>query len=379
MSTSTRVTALDTLRGVAILGTLGTNIWIFTHPGGFAGFVADTAGGDWFETLLRTISNGKFLGLLSIMFGVGIAIQAGSAARKGARWPGWYLWRAALLFIEGVLHYVLIFEGDVLAFYAIVSILVAFLATRSDRAVRAWMVAAATLHVALISLLTAGIVAGGGDIAAGVNGLPSPRTWTGQVAMRLEHWTVFRAEGVFIVALSTLLFLAGVRLWRAGAFTGDERGARIRRRLIGWGLGVGVPLNVAAAFAGPQWFLVDRYLCAPLVAFGLLGGITALVHRMRTEQGPLRAALSAVGRSAMSGYILQNLIASVLCYRWGLGLAERFGHDGPWFTVAMWFAVSALVMAGSAWWMRRHDRGPIETVWHGLYLLPQRGRVETRV
>jgi uncharacterized protein len=134
-----RVAALDVLRGVAILGTLGTNIWIFTTPGGgAAGFLAGTGSG-FAETFLRFLSNGKFLALLSIMFGIGLAMQYSSAVRRGERWPGWYLWRSALLLLEGLIHYVLIFEFDVLMFYALVSVLVAYLVGRSDKVIRGWM------------------------------------------------------------------------------------------------------------------------------------------------------------------------------------------------------------------------------------------------
>ncbi|MGX7828191.1 DUF418 domain-containing protein [Actinokineospora sp. 24-640] len=370
-----RVTALDTLRGVAILGTLGMNIWIFTNPRGFAGFITDTADSGALETVLRTLSNGKFLALLSILFGVGLAIQHDSARRRGARWPGWYLWRAALLFLEGALHYVLLFEGDVLVFYAIVSVIVAALLARSTRVLRAWMIATATAHLALVGLLTAVLVGSGAGIGGGA--LPSPDTWWGQVAMRLEHVVALRSEGLLILPLSTLLFLAGARLWRAGALADTDAGRVLRARLMGWGLGLGVPLNALSAAAGPQWFLVDRYLCAPLVAFGILGLVTALVHRMRAQAGPLRRGVTAVGRCALSGYIGQNLIASALCYPWGLGLAQRFGHLGVGFTAAMWVLVSALLMAGAAWWTRRFDRGPVEMLWHRAYLAPQ--RVETRV
>src|SRR5437868_3992265 len=142
-----RIEALDVLRGIAIMGTLGTNIWIFTDPGGPAGYLESAAHGWAFETFLRFLTNGKFLGLLTLMFGIGLELQYRSAIRKGLRWPGRYLWRAALLFAEGTLHYVLVFEFDVLMGYAITAMLVAYLIGRSERAITRWMVAAGAVHI----------------------------------------------------------------------------------------------------------------------------------------------------------------------------------------------------------------------------------------
>ncbi|MEU4804848.1 DUF418 domain-containing protein [Actinosynnema sp. NPDC023587] len=365
---SGRITALDVLRGVAVLGTLGTNIWIFTDPAGPGGFL-DGASGP-VEALVRMVSNGKFLALLSILFGIGLAVQHRSAVRRGQRWPGWYLWRSALLMVEGLLHFVLIFEFDVLMFYALVSVAVAFLVGRGTRVVWGWLVGAAVVHVLLVGLVTVALFLGeastGGGLAIDTSG------WWAQVRSRLDHFLVLRAEAVFVVPLSTVLFLAGVLLLRAGALEDSVRGRRVRRRLTGWGLGVGLPLNVLTTLAGGEWFAVDRYLCAPLVAFGLLGGITALVHRMRAEPGVLRAGVTAVGRTALSCYIGQNLIASVLCYPWGLDLVGRFGHLGGWFTAVMWVVVSAVLVLGASWWTRRFSRGPVEAVWNWAYRAPQR-------
>jgi len=89
---SSRLASLDVLRGIAILGTLGTNIWIFTHPEGLIGYINGTPDSDWrgVEIGLQLMTQGKFLGLLTVMFGIGLALQQRSARRAGQRWPGNY-------------------------------------------------------------------------------------------------------------------------------------------------------------------------------------------------------------------------------------------------------------------------------------------------
>lgn len=369
--TDKRNTALDVLRGTAILGTLGTNVWIFTDPRGAAGFL-DPPGphgaAGFAETLLRLVADGKFLGLLCLLFGVGLEIQYRSARRRGARWPGWYLWRAVLLFVEGALHYLLIFEFDVLTYYAIVSVLVAFLMMRSERAMRWCLAVVGTTHVLVLLLITA--AAPGTAVSRG----PSTSDWFAGVADRLAMAGTYRAEAFFVIPLSTVLFLAGVLLMRAGVLDDSVAGQQVRRRLMGWCLGIGVPLDLVTGFAGTQWFFVERYAAAPLVSLGLLGLVTEYVRR-RPSGGWLRAGLSAIGRTALSAYIGQNLLGSVLCYGWGLGLAGLLAWARPWWVPACWALICLLLMLGARWWTRRFPRGPVESAWQWAYQWPQRSGV----
>lgn len=369
-----RIDALDVLRGVAILGTFGTNVWLFAEPGGPAAWISTAfTEGDPLESALQALTNGKFLALLTLLFGVGIELQYRSAVRRGNPWPGRYPVRAAILFVEGLVHYVLVFEFDVLMGYAIASVLVAYLVGRSDRAVRAWAGAAGAVYVAVLLAVTGLLLVTPDASASG--SAPDPAltaSWPRQVQLRLEYATLFRAELLLIVPSAVVLFLVGSRLVRAGAFT--EAGAPIRRRLMVVGLGAGVPLNALVAAAGPDWFLVDRYLAPPLVALGLLGLGTTLVQRARRGPGPIRRGLTAVGRTALSCYVLQNLLAAVLCYGWGLGLAERFAGTGPWFVLALWAGVSGLLLGAAPLWLRRADRGPLELLMHRAVAGGQAGR-----
>ncbi|GAA4505121.1 MULTISPECIES: DUF418 domain-containing protein [Nonomuraea] len=370
--TGNRIEALDVLRGAAIAGTLGTNIWIFTSPGGPADLAGALGQAGALESFLRFLANGKFLALLTLLFGVGLELQYRSARRRGLRWPGRYLWRAALLFAEGLLHYVLVFEYDVLMGYGVTAIVVAYLIGRSDRVVTAWMAAVGSLFVLFVGLATAALLYSGASLAGSSPGsLFTEGSYLDQVASRIELAGVYRAEAVFIVPLGVVLFLLGARLLRAGVFDGTERGAALRRRLMAIGLGAGLPLNLVTTFAGPGWFLVDRYLLPPLVALGLLALITSLVRR-DAAPGPLRRGLSNVGRTALSCYVFQNVVASALCYGWGLGLAARLDWLRPWWVPVAWLAICALFMALSTLWLRRFSRGPIEAAWQWAYQLPWR-------
>lgn len=371
-SSGGRIAALDVLRGLAIIGTLASNIWIFTAPGGPAEWISGgMADAEPVQRVLQALSNGKFLGLLTLLFGVGLELQYRSMVRRGMPWPGRYALRAGILFVEGLVHYVLVFEFDVLMGYAIASLLAAYLIGRSDRVVRAWGGVLAGLFVAAIAGVTALMVATGGSetASAGAGGAQtadpalSTASWFDQVLLRLEYMAVFRIELLLIVPSATVLFLVGSRLVRAGLFSTTEDGARLRRRLAWVGLGVGIPLNALTAWAGPDWFLVDRYLVPPLVSVGILALGTTLVARAKTRPGLLRRGVEGVGRTALSCYVLQNVLASALCYDWGLGLAG----GGPWQAVAIWAGISVALMILAPLWLRRWPRGPIELLMHRVY------------
>lgn len=360
-----RLPLLDVLRGVAILGTLMTNVWIFTGPGAEWGALESGLATGPVESTFGVLANGKFLSLLTILFGVGLAIQYDSAKRRGQPWPGRYRWRALFLFAEGTVHFVLVFAWDVLMGYAVTALLVAWLLTRSERAQRRVMWWAAGLHLAVMGLLTAALASTGDGTDDGVPkdvvDLYAHGSYLDQVAFRLENALALRMEPVLTFFLLIFLFLLGVRLFRAGAFGADETGRRLRSRLLAWGIGLGLPLNAAAALAGPDLFLLARYGTAPLLALGYIGLIGAVVDRVR-RPGPLMTGLTSVGRMALSGYVVQNALCVLISYGIGLGLAERLDDTSPWWVVALWATVCAVLMAGSTLWLRRFSTGPLESV-----------------
>ncbi|MBS4104468.1 DUF418 domain-containing protein [Tsukamurella paurometabola] len=368
--TTRRIAALDVARGLAILGTFGTNVWIFTEPHGMVGYL-DSVGAESLPIrVLQTLAQGKFLGLLSLMFGVGLAIQQASAARHDRPWPGRYWRRALVLFLDGLVHFLLVAEFDVLMGYALVSFVVSAMLILRPRVRMRWAVGCAALHLSVVALVSAGMLVEGsgvgtGPSAARANPYADGSFWD-LVLFRADHALLFRAETIFMIPLTIAMFLTGAALFQGGLFAPE--GAALRRRMM-WIGGIAAPIDLAIGIAsaplglaGPAVF-VGRYAVAPLVALGLLALIAEFYQRRAV--GRVGAALSNVGKTALSCYVLQNVIASVLCYGWGLGLATRYGAEHRLaFTVAVYVAVMACLLAVSALWTRRFPRGPIEMLMH---------------
>ncbi|WP_127592705.1 DUF418 domain-containing protein [Paenibacillus lautus] len=361
-----RIRLLDILRGFAILGTLGTNIWIFAHAGDLRYITTFDQSGWWgADELLRMVVlflvNGKLLGLLTIMFGVGLEMKYRQAKRKGKPWPGVYLWAVLFLILEGLLHFILVMEYDILMSYGVTAIIAAFIVRGGDRLIARTMNVIGSVFVIAILALAGLMLASGAKVSLGsfydVAVLYQEGTWLEQVGYRLANFLPLRAEAILVIPTNVFLFLLGVRFMRAGVFTPDENGKRLRKRLFKLGIYVGVPLNLLIFVPGGAFDLPVRYLFAPLMSMGYIAIIARMIQYAKWEWLWLR--LENVGKMSLSCYVLQNIIASAVFYGWGLGLAGKLNSAE---VIAVWLLISALQLGVASLWLRGFKLGPMETV-----------------
>ena len=77
----------------------------------------------------------------------------------------------------------------------------------------------------------------------------------------------------------------------------------------------------------------------------------------------LRRRLAAVGQMALSNYLLQSIVTSIVFLGWGLGLAGRLDYaEQLYFVAAIWAAQLIL----SPLWLARYRFGPAEWLWRSL-------------
>ena len=124
---STRIVALDAVRGMAVLGILLLNIVDFAMPR-YAyvdpTFYGGASGADWWAWALSFIvADGKMRGLFSMLFGASTLLVAERAQAAGDSPFRVHMARMTVLFLIGMVHAYLIWSGDILVLYALCGVL----------------------------------------------------------------------------------------------------------------------------------------------------------------------------------------------------------------------------------------------------------------
>jgi uncharacterized protein len=177
---------------------------------------------------------------------------------------------------------------------------------------------------------------------------------------------------LFMLPVIFAMFLLGLYAGRRRLLHEPERYPRLLRWLAGWGLLLGLLCNLSYVVVSecvsrlePSWATLGAYwvyaVGTPLLSFGYAAGIVLLV-----QHEPWRrrlAPLAAVGRMALTNYLLQTLICTTLFYSYGCGW---FGKVGPAVGALLTIAIYAVQVPLSVWWLNRFRFGPAEWLWRCL-------------
>ncbi len=157
IASPSRLSTLDLIRGIAVLGILPVNIEFF------AGTVFQNkdlpVSHTFVDVLVLLIFEGKMVTLLSLLFGVGLALQADQAKLEGRRFAPYYLGRMTVLYIFGLLNVFLLFPFDILTSYAVVGVFALLFLRCTQRTLRRWFIGFfswccfITLTLAVLSLI----------------------------------------------------------------------------------------------------------------------------------------------------------------------------------------------------------------------------------
>ena len=116
-----RIQALDVVRGFALIGIFLMNVEFFNRvmSGIGEGMPLGLTGLDWVASWFVTyFVQGKFWTIFSMLFGMGFAVMLTRAERADRGFIAPYLRRILALAVFGAVHYIFIWQGDILFSYA---------------------------------------------------------------------------------------------------------------------------------------------------------------------------------------------------------------------------------------------------------------------
>ncbi|TYC19663.1 DUF418 domain-containing protein, partial [Micromonospora sp. MP36] len=301
--------------------------------------------------------------LFSFLFGYSFTLQLDSAARRGVDVVPRFRRRLAGLFVFGILHAVLLFQGDILTTYALLGLVL--LAMRRVGVGTALRVA--VLLTGGIGFILALAAAGGTQLvtdpaaalAAGQRSTEALQGGIGSVVT--EHVRQLPAMfGTLLVQgpLALSAFLFGYAAGRRRLLTDVVGNRQLLRRVQQLGYPVGLAGAVIFASGGGTANLTGLtagVLTAPLLAAAYAA---TLLQFFQTDRGRrVVAVLAPAGRMSLSNYLGQSLLCVLVFTGVGLGLA---GAVAPPVVVLIAVAIYCVQLAASAAWMARFRYGPLE-------------------
>jgi uncharacterized protein len=328
---------------------------------------------DFLELMLI---EGKFYTIFSVLFGLGFSVQLSRARAKNLVFHRFYLRRVFLLFAIGVAHAVLFWHNDILEAYAFCGALLLPVVIARDRTV---LVLAGLALLAPIAIQFAGGIPVGA-LAEAQGALWDRFGFTRET--RVETWTQGSPGDIVRLNLSMVLsqvsfllksgmifkiygcFLLGFYLGRKGVHKQLEMRRALLRRLAIGGIAIGLPVNAlyATTFDSGSWL---ETLSGTLGIVPLSLGYVAVWrllwldtrHRNRLRH------FAPVGRTALTSYVSQSVICTLLYYGTGLGLG---GTMGPTLYLPIAVAVYAVQVLLSRLWLERFRFGRVEWMWRML-------------
>lgn len=409
-----RIESLDVLRGVAVLGILMMNITAFgllfqayDNPlveGGSTGLNLTV------YKIINVGFEGTMRGIFSLLFGASLVLltermeQAGAglmAAEVHFRRMGWMM-------LFGVIHWaLLLWTGEILFLYSLCGFLL-FSFRKLPATVQ--LIMAGVLLAAAALFMTAGafelvetraeamaaqqVKAGGAELTQKQDDaieawreevshiMPTreeaaeQRNWhegsyldavTGQLPGSFEFQWVGAPFFMFFDVIPFMLI--GMALLKLGVLSAT-RPARTYVLMALGGYAIGLPLGLYELntildgnFARLAFSEASRtYEISRLAMVVGHLGLLLLFIRSGALAG-LQKALAAVGQMALSNYLAQTIICTMLFYGFGFAL---FGDLERWQLYLVVAAIWAAQLAWSPLWLARFRFGPFEWLWRSL-------------
>lgn len=366
MLKGSRVELIDSLRGFSLLGILIVNMLNFQYDYDFEKMFDSSFWGQEFGVYVTEILfQGSFYPIFSFLFGYSFIKLIESTKAKGLNTNAIVVRRGFGLIVLGMLHYIFIWNGDILLYYgACTFFLMMFLSSRI-KTMLIWSGVLGALSLVVVPYMMK-LVYGTDELltdvyAKGAYGdiLLSRITVEDDmlivtIILAIVSITLMPILGFLFGTISVGPFaLLGMAIGKKGHLTEEDRGMAYRKGWV-WVIVIGLALK-CATFIDAPWSELVITLGAYVLAIGYIQAFIVFYYSKAAEG--LKHLLAGLGRLSLSNYLAQSIICTTIFYSYGLGL---FGQMGSMFGLLLAVGLYTAQLFISYLYLKKWRRGPVE-------------------
>jgi uncharacterized protein len=389
ISSQERIEILDVLRGLAVCGILIGNMQWFSGYGMMPPAVARQSPpiDQVTHFLVHFFVEGKFYSIFSFLFGFGFALQIARAEERGDHKAMLFKRRLFWLLVIGLFHAYLLWAGDILSIYALMGFLLILFRNKTNRVLLKWVfvlliipiVTYILIYILFVTLVPPDVTAKLGTAQADMwnevtKTVPQNSYLQIITGYNLNYIVGRYASLILEMRLPKILamFLLGFYAYRRGFFQNVSSHQSFIRRVLKYGLILGLAANIAfATLAGSEADLppslagiggvISYAFGVPALALFYIAWAVTLWQKKTWRR--LLAYLAPVGRMALTNYLLQTIICVLIFYGYGFGQFGRYGAGAATLIALAIFVFQVLI---SGLWLKYFNYGPMEWIWRQL-------------
>ncbi|MDM5318631.1 DUF418 domain-containing protein [Bacillus pumilus] len=366
MLKGSRVELIDSLRGFSLLGILIVNMLNFQYDYDFEKMFDSSFWGQEFGVYLTEILfQGSFYPIFSFLFGYSFIKLIESTKAKGLNTNAIVVRRGFGLIVLGMLHYIFIWNGDILLYYgACMLFLMMFMSSRI-KTMLIWSGVLGALSL-VVSPYMMKLVHGTDELLTDVYAkgdyadiLLSRITVEDDmmivtIILAIVSITLMPILGFLFGTMTVGPFaLLGMVIGKRGHLTEEDRGMAYRKGWV-WVIVVGLALK-CATFIDAPWSEFVMVLGGYVLAIGYIQAFIVFYYSKAAEG--LKRLLAGLGRLSLSNYLAQSIICTTIFYSYGLGL---FGQMGSMFGLLLAVGLYTAQLFISYLYLIKWRRGPVE-------------------
>ncbi|PRS27631.1 DUF418 domain-containing protein [Bacillus pumilus] len=361
-----RVELIDSLRGFSLLGILIVNMLNFQYDYDFEKMFDSSFWGQEFGVYVTEILfQGSFYPIFSFLFGYSFIKLIESTKAKGLNTNAIVVRRGFGLIVLGMLHYIFIWNGDILLYYgACMLFLMMFMSSRI-KTMLIWSGVLGALSL-VVSPYMMKLVHGTDELLTDVYAKGDyADILLSRITVEDDMMIVTIILAIMSITLMPILgflfgtmtvgpfALLGMVIGKRGHLTEEDRGMAYRKGWV-WVIVVGLALK-CATFIDAPWSEFVMVLGGYVLAIGYIQAFIVFYYSKAAEG--LKRLLAGLGRLSLSNYLAQSIICTTIFYSYGLGL---FGQMGSMFGLLLAVGLYTAQLFISYLYLKKWRRGPVE-------------------